>query len=84
VAGREVVFTGIPTRIRSGRGASRPFLGQGNFRNRLSIPITVDYVPISTHEYYDTDLASDARFREQYAIINPPWDSTSSKPRMST
>lgn len=68
--GREAVFTGIRTRTALGVRVA-PYLGKGKFSHRLSIPITVDYVPISTHEYYDPDLGSDARFREQYAIINP-------------
>lgn len=68
--GREAAFTGIRTRTALGVRVA-PFLGKGKFTHRLSIPVTFDYVPVSTHEYYDPFLASDARFREQYAIINP-------------
>jgi len=68
--GREAVFTGVRTRTAMGVRVA-PFLGKGKFTHRLSIPFTFDYVPVSTHEYFDQDLASDARFREQYAVINP-------------
>ncbi|MBI4165632.1 MAG: hypothetical protein HY508_07865 [Acidobacteria bacterium] len=68
--GREAVFTGIRTRTSLGVRVA-PYLGKGKLSHRLSIPITVDYVPISTREYYDSGLGSDARFREQYVVINP-------------
>jgi hypothetical protein len=68
--GREAVFTGARTRTALGVRVA-PYLGQGKFTHRLSLPISVDYIPVSTFEYFDSRLGSDARFIEQYVVFNP-------------
>ncbi len=68
--GREAAYTGVRTRTALG-GRFAPYFGKGKFTHRLSLPISVDYIPVSTFEYFDQNLGSDARFREQYLVINP-------------
>lgn len=68
--GREAVFTGARTRTALGVRIA-PYLGKGKFTHRLSLPISLDYIPVSTFEYFDSNLGSDARFTEQYVVFNP-------------
>ncbi len=68
--GREAVFTGVRTRTALGVRVA-PYLGRGKITHRLSLPISVDYIPVSTFEYFDSSLGSDARFLEQYIVVNP-------------
>ena len=68
--GREAVFAPAGTRFSFGLRVA-PYLGQGRITHRLSIPIGFDYIPVSRYDYFDPNLNSDARFREQYVLINP-------------
>jgi hypothetical protein len=68
--GQPATFTGERTRTALGMSIA-PYLGQGKVMHRFSIPIVIDYIPVSTYEYFDPSLASDARFLEQYVVINP-------------
>jgi hypothetical protein len=38
---------------------------------RLSVQFAFDYVPVSTIEYFDQQLGSPARFRDEILIVNP-------------
>ena len=68
--GREAAFASAGTRWSFGARVA-PYLGKGGFRHRLSLPITFDYIPVSRFDYFDPNLASDARYREQFVLINP-------------
>ena len=68
--GREAVFAPAGTRFSIG-GRIAPYLGREGVAHRFSIPVGFDYVHISRYDYFDPGLGSDARFREQYLLINP-------------
>lgn len=68
--GREALFAPAGTRFSVGARVA-PYLGREGVAHRFSIPIGFDYVHISQYDYFDPGLGSDARFREQYLVINP-------------
>jgi len=48
-----------------------PYLGQSRVTHRLSVQFAVDYVPVSTTDYFDPILNSKAQISEHLVVLNP-------------
>ena len=68
--GREATFAATDTRFSFGARFA-PYLGRGRVTHRLSVQVGIDYIPVSTHDYFDDVLQSDVRYREEILVLNP-------------